>query len=69
MKIHFDKQQDAFYMRFNESPYGESDEIKEGIILDYDKKGKIIGIEILDASKKLPQKFRSEILKKEVCVE
>lgn len=64
MRIHYDKKQDAVYIRFNENRYSESDEIKEGIIFDYDKKNKIIGIEILDVSKNLPKKFKSELLKK-----
>lgn len=64
MKFHYDKKQDALYVRFNESPYGESEEVREGIILDYDKNGKIIGIEILDVSKKFPRQFKSEITKR-----
>lgn len=50
MRIRYDEQMDALYIRFRESEYEESDEIKEGFILDYDIKGNIIGIEILDAS-------------------
>ena len=64
MRFHYDKKQDALYIRFNENRYSESDEIKEGVIFDYDKKNKIIGIEILDVSKNLPRKFQSELLKK-----
>lgn len=66
MKFHYDKKEDAFYLRFNENVYEESDEVKEGIILDYDKNGKIIGIEILDASQRLPRKFKSELAKKKM---
>ena len=54
MKINYDEQSDAMYIRFSESPYFESDELKGGIVLDYDKEGKVIAIEILDASKNLP---------------
>lgn len=64
MRFHYDKKQDALYIRFNENRYSESDEIKEGVIFDYDKKNKIIGIEILDVSKNLPKKFQSELSKK-----
>lgn len=52
MRFHYDKKEDALYIRFNENPYQNSEEIQEGIIFDHDKQGKIIGIEILDASKK-----------------
>lgn len=68
MKLHYDKSGDAFYVRFDDSPYAESDEVEDGVILDYDKKGKIIGIEILDASKKLPPSFRSSLRLKEIPV-
>jgi len=50
MRIRYDENVDALYIRFRESKYYESDEIKEGFILDYDEEGNIIGIEILDAS-------------------
>ena len=40
-------------IRFNDAPVEESDENKPGVILDYDKAGKIVGIEILNASKQI----------------
>ena len=57
MRFNYDKQSDALSIRFNDKPYGESDEVSEGVILDYDSAGRIIGMEILDASKKMPQEF------------
>lgn len=66
MRFHYDKKQDALYIRFNENPYVESDEVKEGIIFDYDKNGKIIGIEVLDASLRFPRKFKLEFLKQKL---
>lgn len=65
MKIHYDKKQDALYIRFNNNSYKESDEVKEGVIFDYDDKNKIIGIEILDASFRLSKKFKPKIEKRE----
>lgn len=50
MKVRYDEKADAVYIKLKESKYYDSDEIKKGVIVDYDKKGKIIGIEILDAS-------------------
>ncbi|MBC8179689.1 DUF2283 domain-containing protein [candidate division KSB1 bacterium] len=50
MHIRYDENVDALYIRLRESKYYESDEIKEGFILDYDESNNIIGIEILDAS-------------------
>lgn len=55
MRISYDEIDDAVYIRFSESPYYQSDEVKEGIILDFDKKGKVIALEILDVSKRLPK--------------
>lgn len=54
MKVNYDEKSDAMYIRFSDAQYYESDEVKDGIILDYDKKGKVVAIEILDASKNLP---------------
>jgi len=53
MKIHYDSETDVLRVLFRESPIEESDEEKPGIILDYDKGGGIVGLEILDASKQL----------------
>lgn len=58
MKLRYDKKEDALYIRFNDRRYFESDEVKGGMVFDYDKEGRIIGIEILDASKILPKGFR-----------
>jgi uncharacterized protein YuzE len=68
MKFHYSKSKDALYIRFDERPYAESDQVKDNIILDYDKKGKLIGIEILDASRKLSSSFRASLLRKEIPV-
>jgi len=66
MRFHYNKSEDALHIRFDESAYAESDEVEEGIILDYDKKGKVVAIEILDASKKLTSSFRASLLKQEI---
>lgn len=62
MRFHYDKKKDALYIRFDESPYAESDEVEEGVVFDYNKKRKLIGIEILDASRRLSSSFRSQLL-------
>jgi uncharacterized protein YuzE len=66
MRFHYDKKEDALYLRFSESPYQKSEEIQEGIIFDYDKNNKLIGIEILDASHKFPYKLISQLLKQKL---
>ncbi len=55
MRINYDRADDAVYIRFSEAEYYQSDEVKEGVILDFDKKGKIIALEVLDVSTRLPK--------------
>lgn len=64
MRLHYDKKKDAFYIRFSESPYAESNEMDKGVIFDYDKRGRLVGIEILDASKRLSASFRAQMQRK-----
>jgi len=51
MKIKYDKETDIMYLRFSENKIEESAEEKQGIIIDFDENGKIVAIEILNASK------------------
>lgn len=66
MRIHYDRREDALYLEFNNRPYAESDEVRDGVIFDYDKRGKIIGIEILNASRTLSVSSRSSWFKEEM---
>ena len=63
MKVKYDKETDVLYIGFSEEKIKESDEGKPGIILDYDQHGAIVGIEILNASKKMknPSKVEYEV--------
>jgi uncharacterized protein YuzE len=51
MKITYEQEVDILRILFNENEICESDETQPGIIMDYDKEGKVVGIEILHASK------------------
>ena len=51
MKVTYDPQTDTLRVIFSGAPIEESDEDKPGLILDYDKEGRIVGLEVLDASK------------------
>ena len=53
MKLSYDPDADSLWIRWNHSPIEESYEIEPGIVLDYDKKGIVVGVEIMDASKKI----------------
>ena len=60
MKIRYDKKVDAAYIELAKGKYSASRKISDSIVVDEDKKGKVLGIEILDASKNIsafnPQK-------------
>lgn len=53
MKIEYSKEADALYVYFREIEVAKSKEIEEGVVVDLDKEGHIVGIEVLDASKRL----------------
>jgi uncharacterized protein YuzE len=51
MTVNYDPRTDTLTVRFSREKVEESDEGKPGVILDYDARGRLVGIEILDASK------------------
>lgn len=53
MKVTYDPAVDVLSIALRTAPVAESDEDKPGIILDYDADGNIVGLEILEASKRL----------------
>ncbi len=53
MKIQYDKEVDALYIHLRNVKPSDSKDIEEGVTVDLDIEGHIVGIEILDASEKL----------------
>ena len=53
MKVTYDPEVDVLRILFSSAPIEESDEDKPDVILDYDKHGNVVGMEILDASKRV----------------
>ena len=54
MRVHFDEHADAIYMRFDDSPIVESEEVQPGIVLDFNEQNQVVGIEILNVKDRIP---------------
>ncbi len=50
MKIEYDNEIDALYIRLQEKSVDRTVEVEEGLNIDLDKSGKMIGLEVLDAT-------------------
>jgi uncharacterized protein YuzE len=50
MRIEYSKEADALYVYFKQGEVAKSKEVEEGVVIDLDGEGHLIGIEILDAS-------------------
>ena len=61
MKVHFDEKTDALYFRLDDSKIVESEEVKPGIVLDYNDKHQVVGVEILDVKKRVPEASLKEM--------
>ena len=63
MKVIYDREIDILTIIFAETLVAESDEDKPGVILDYDDKGNLVSLEILDASRRvtLPSKIEYQV--------
>jgi uncharacterized protein YuzE len=55
MKIKIDKESDALYFRLNEGKIVESEEVRPGVILDYDENDRVVGVEFLGISTRVNQ--------------
>ena len=53
MKLSYHPDTDSLYIDLSARPSAESREVSEGVVLDYDKEGNLVGIDIDNASRKL----------------
>ena len=61
MRLKIDKDSDALYFRLDENRIVESEEVRPGVILDYDTKGQVVGIEILNISSRATKEELSNL--------
>lgn len=54
MRVHFDEEADAVYLRLDESAIVGSEEVQPGIVLDFDQNDQVVGIEILRVKERVP---------------
>jgi len=50
MRLKVDKESDTLYLRLDESKVAESEEVRPGVILDFDRDGRVVGVEFLEIS-------------------
>lgn len=53
MKVTYDPDVDVLRITFRDTPIEESDSEKPGVILDYDIDGNVVGLEVLEASRRI----------------
>ena len=64
MKIEYDQQADAMYIRLRAGKVIESEEVRPGVVLDFDDQGQVLGIEMLDGSQRTdnPRELAMELI-------
>lgn len=63
IRISYDKEGDVLDIKFSEDDIADSEYIEEnGIVVDYDKEGKLVGVEVISFSKRVKNKQDAEAL-------
>ena len=64
MKIEYDQQADAMYIRLCAGTVAESEEVRPGVVFDFDAEGRVLGIEMLDVSQRTdnPRELAMELV-------
>ena len=55
MRIHYDEKVDALYLRLDDSKVVESEQVKPGIVVDFNARKQIVGIEVLGLKRRVPK--------------
>lgn len=55
MRLRYDPTADAIYFRLDESPIEASEQVQPGVILDFNRDNQLVGIEILDVKRRVPE--------------
>ncbi len=55
MRIRYDEKVDALYLRLDDSKVVESEEVQPGIVIDFNAKKRVVGIEVLQAKRRVPK--------------
>jgi uncharacterized protein YuzE len=55
MKLRVDRTADALYLRLNDSTVTGSQEVSPGVVLDFNERGQVVGVEILFLSQRAPK--------------
>lgn len=55
MKLNVDTKADALYLRLDDSPIIESEEVSPDVVLDYNEANQVVGVEFLGLSKRSPE--------------
>lgn len=54
MKMHYDEKTDVLYLRLDDSRIVESEEVQPGIVLDFNDREQVVGVEILRVKERVP---------------
>ena len=68
MEIRYDKDADALYIEFSKGEFSKNKKIDDFTILDLDKSGNLLGIELLEASKRILPESLSKVDVKDLPV-
>ncbi|MFH1391473.1 MAG: DUF2283 domain-containing protein [Candidatus Diapherotrites archaeon] len=68
MDISYDKEADAMYIEFRKGDFHMNKKVDDFTVIDLDKKGNLLGIELLDASKRIPKESFSQVNVKNLLV-